>query len=106
MKSSTQHYFLFLFFSLKCFAFLILSLDYSFDKTEPNEPHIADQLVSHHDCSNQYNLRQYSLTRAQPCGQDPYSLESTRGIASIFERAKAKRLKAWTCEAYVKREVF
>ena len=29
---------------------------------------------------------------------------NTRAIINIFARVKAKRLKAWTCEANVKRE--
>ena len=33
------------------------------------------------------------------CGETPSALESTRAIASVFVRTKAKRLKAWTCEA-------
>ena len=50
------------------------------------------------------SLRQFSLTRVQPCAQDTSSLESTRAIANVFVRAKAKRLNA--CEAFVKREKF
>ena len=74
------------------------------DHVDPNDPHISDLLVSHYDCSKQHNLRQFSLTRVQPCVQAPSAFESTRAIVNVFVRAKAKRLKTWTCEAYVKRE--
>ena len=72
----------------------------------PNDPHISDLLVSHYDCSRQNNLRQFSLTRVKPCSQAPSSLEYTRVLADVYVRAKAKRLKAWTCEAYIKKERF
>ena len=74
----------------------MVSLDSSTDIVEPNDPHFSDLLVSHYECSNQPNLRQFSLTRVQPCAQAPASLESTRAIANVFVRAKVQRLKAWT----------
>ena len=52
------------------------------------------------------NLRRFGLTRVQPCTPAPTSLEYTRVIASVFVRAKAKRLKAWTCEAHQSIERF
>ena len=99
----------FLFFnSLYCFLpslLLVLSQNTpSSDHVDPNDPHISDLLVSHYDCSKQHNLRQFSLTRVQPCVQAPSAFETTRAIVNVFVRAKAKRLRAWTCEAYVKRE--
>ena len=78
----------------------------SSDHVYPNVPHNSDLLVSHFDCSKQHNLRQFSLTRVQPCVQAPSACESTRAIANVFVRAKDKRLRAWTCEAYVRREKF
>ena len=89
-----------------CFLPITSSTDSSSDHVDPNDPHISDLLVSHYDCSKQHNLRQFSLTRVQPCSQAPSSFESTRAIVNVFVRAKAKRLKAWTCEAYVEREKF
>ena len=53
-----------------------------------------------------HNLRQFSLSRVQPYSQAASSFESTRAIVNVFVRAKTKRPKAWTCEAYVKREKF
>ena len=82
----------------------MLSLDPSSDIIEPNDPHISALLVSHYACSKQHNLRQFSSTRVQPCAQAPSALESTRAIGNVFVRAKAKRIKAWTCESYFKPE--
>ena len=88
-------------------SFLIFSqLTPSSDHVDPNDPHISDLSVSHYDCSKQHNLRQFSLTRVLPCAQAPSAFDSTRAIVNVFVRAKAKRLKAWNCEAYVKREKF
>ena len=100
---SSFFYLLLTSYSLLPFTFSIGS---SSDHVEPNDPHISDLLVSHYDCPKQHNLRPFCLTRVQPCSQAPSSFESTRAIVKIFVRAKAKRLKAWTCEAYVKRENF
>ena len=85
---------------------ITFSTDSSSDHVNPKGPHISDLLVSHYDCSKQHNLRHISLTRVQPCSQAPSSFESTRAIVNVFVRAKAKRLKARTCEAYVKPEKF
>ena len=82
--------------------FLVLSqLTPSSDHVDPNDPHISHLLVSHYDCSKQHNLRQFSLTRVQPCAQAPSAFESTCAIVNVFVRAKAKRLKAWTCEEVI-----
>ena len=103
MLSSILHSFFYFLSSL----FLASSqINSSPDHVDPNDPHISDLLVSHYDCFKQHNLRQFSLTRVQPCTQAPSAFESTRAIVDVFVRAKAKRLKAWTCEAYVKREKF
>ena len=62
-------------------------------------------MVPQYDCSK-HNLRQFSLTRVQPSAQALSSLERTRAIATVFVLAEAKRLRAWTCEAYVQQEKF
>ena len=81
---------------LLCFIPITSSTDSSSDHVDSNDPHISDLLISHYDCSKQHNLRQFSLTRFQPCSQAPSSFESTRGFVNVFVRAKAERLKAWT----------
>ena len=103
MKSHSKHYFLFFLFLLKYFTLLNLSLDSPTDVVKPNDPHPSDLLVSHYDCTKQPNLRQFSSIRVQPCAQASSTFEGTRAMAIVYVRAKAKRLKAWTTEAYVKR---
>ena len=76
------------------------------DLIDDTDPNISQLLVSHYDCTHQNNLRQFSLTRVQQCSQAPSALEYTRVIASVYVRAKAKRLKAWICEAKIKKERF
>ena len=100
---SSFFYILLSFYSFLPFTF---SIESSSDQVDPNDHHISDLLVSHYDCSKQHNLGQFSLTRVQPCSQAPSSFESTRAIVNVFVRAQAKRLKAWTREAYVKRGNF
>ena len=95
MLSSFLHSFFYFFSSLFLASFQITP---SPDHVDPNDPHISDLLVSHYDRSKQHNLRQFSLTRVQPCAQAPSAFESTRAIVDVFVRAKAKRPKAWTCE--------
>ena len=44
----------------------------------PDDPRITKLLASHYDCSKQYNLRQFSLTRVQECNQAPSEIEHSR----------------------------
>ena len=60
---------------LFCFLPITFSTDSSSDHVDPNDRHISDLLISHYDCSKQHNLRQFSLTRVQPCSQAPSSFE-------------------------------
>ena len=98
MKSSFKHSFLFFFNLLKYFTLLTFPLDPSSYMIAHNDPHISDLMVSHYDYSKQHNLRQFSLTRVQPCAQAPSALKSTRAIDNVSVRSKAKRPKRWTCE--------
>ena len=95
-----------LFYFLSSLFLVFSQIPSSFDHVDPSDPHISDLLASHYDCSKQHILRQFSLPRVPPCAQAPSAFESTLAIVNVFVRAKAKRLKAWTCEAYVKREKF
>ena len=63
-------------------------------------------MVSHYDCSKQHTFRQFGLTRVKPCVEAPSDLTSTRAIANVFVRAKAKRHKVWTYKAYLKGKNF
>ena len=87
----------FLFYLLTPPVLIFSQVSSTSDHVDPNDPHNSDLLVSHYGCSKQHNLQQFSLTRVQPCVQAPSAFESTRAIVNVFVRAKAKRLKAWTC---------
>ena len=79
--------------------------------TTNSENHISDQdpnilnlMVSHYDCAKQNNLRQFSLLNVEPCKQAPSDIQHTKTQATIYVRAKAKRIKAFKWEAYIKTE--
>ena len=68
------------------------------------DPNILNLMVSHYDCAKQNNLGQFSLLKVEPCKQAPSDIQHTRTHATVYVRAKAKRIKAFKCEAYVKPE--
>ena len=77
--------------------------------TTNSENHISDQdpnilnlMVSHYDCAKQNNLRQFSLLNVEPCKQAPSDIQHTKTQATVYVRAKAKRIKAFKSEAYIK----
>ena len=61
-------------------------------------------MVSHYDCAKQNNLIQFSLLIVEPCKQAPSDIQHTKTQATVYVRAKAKRIKAFKCEAYIKTE--
>ena len=61
-------------------------------------------MVYHYDCAKQNNLRQFSLINVEPCKQAPSDIQHTKTQATVYVRAKAKRIKAFKCEAYIKTE--
>ena len=69
----------------------------------PDDLRITKLLASHYDCSKQYNLRQFSLTRVQECNQAPSEIEHSRVLVSVYIKAKAKRIKAFRCVARVQK---
>ena len=72
------------------------------NEVKPEDPNISNLIVSHYDCSKQHNLRQFNLLNVQSCHQAPSNIQHTRTQATVYVRAKAKRIKAFKCEAYVK----
>ena len=68
------------------------------------DPNILNLMVLHYDCAKQTNLRQFSLLNVEPCKQAPSDIQLTETQATVYVRAKAKRIKAFKCEAYVKTE--
>ena len=68
------------------------------------DPNILNLMVSHYDCAKQNNLRQFSLLNVEPCKQAPPDIQHTKTQATVYVRAKAKRIKAFKCGAYIKTE--
>ena len=66
------------------------------------DPNILTLMVSHYDCAKQNNLRQFSLLNVEPCKQAPSDIQHTKTQATVYVGAKAKRIKAFKCEAYIK----
>ena len=66
----------------------------------PKDPNILNFMVSHYDCAKQNNLKQFSLLNVEPCKQAPSDKQHTKTQATVCVRAKAKRIKAFKCEAY------
>ena len=61
-------------------------------------------MVSHYDCAKQTNLKQFSLLNVEQCKQAPSDIQHTRTQATVYVRAKSKRIKAFKCEACVETE--
>ena len=68
------------------------------------DPNILNLIVSHYDCAEQNNLRKFSLLNVEQCNQAPSDIQHTKTQATVYARAKAKRIKAFKCEAYIKTE--
>ena len=54
--------------------------------------------------AKQNNLRQFSLLNVEQCKQAPSDIQHTKIQATVYVRAKAKRIKAFKCEAHIKTE--
>ena len=61
----------------------------------PQDPNILNLMDSHYDCAKRTNLRQFSLLNAEPCKQAPSDIQHTKTQATVYVRAKAKRIKAY-----------
>ena len=66
------------------------------------DPNISNLMVSHYDCAKQNSLRQFSLLNVEPCKQAPSDIQHTKTQATVHFRPKAKRIKAFKCETYIK----
>ena len=69
-----------------------------------HDPYILNLMVSSYDCAKQNNLKQFSLLNVEPCKQAPSDIQHTKTQATVYVRAKAKRIKAFKSEAYIKTE--
>ena len=72
------------------------------NRISPQDPNILNIMVSHYDCAKQNNLRKFSLLNVEPCKQAPSDIQHTKTQATLYVRAKAKRIKVFKCEAYTK----
>ena len=70
----------------------------------PDDPNITNLMVSHYDCQKQHNLRQFNLLNVQQCTEAPSNIQHANVKARVYVRAKAKRIKAYKCVAYAKKE--
>ena len=69
-----------------------------------DDPNITNLMVSHYDCEKQHNLRQFNLLNVKPCTEALSNIQHAKVRARVYIRAKAKRVKAFKCEAYAKKE--
>ena len=69
-----------------------------------DNPNITIFMVSHYDCAKQHNLRQFNLPNVKQCTEAPSDIKHARVKARVYVRAKAKRINAFKCVAYAKKE--
>ena len=90
-------------------AYIIHIFNSTSDTTNPEnqiseqDPNLLNLMVAHYDCAKQNNLRQFSLLNVEPCKHAPSDIQHTKTQATVYVRAKAKRIKAFKCEAYMKK---
>ena len=51
-----------------------------------------------------YNIRQFNLPNVKQCTEAPSNIQHANVQARVYVRAKAKRVRAFNCEAYAKKE--
>ena len=61
-------------------------------------------MVSYYDCEQQHNLRQFNLLIVKPCTEATSNSQHGKFKARVYVRDKAKRVKAFNCEAFAKKE--
>ena len=69
-----------------------------------DDPNLTNLMNSHYDCAKQHNLRQFNLLNVKQCTEAPSDIEHASVKARVYVRAKAKRIKAFKCVAYAKKE--
>ena len=69
-----------------------------------DDPNITNLMVSHYYCAKQHNLRQFNLLNVKQCTEAPSDIKHASVKARVYVRAKAKRIKAFKCVAYAKKE--
>ena len=66
----------------------------------PDDPNSTNFPVSHYDCEKHLNLRQFNILNVKPCDETPSNIQHGKVRARVHVPAKAKRVKAFKCEAY------
>ena len=61
-------------------------------------------MVPHYDCAKQHNLRQFNLLNVKQCTEAHSDIKHASVKARVHFRAKAKRINAFKCVAYAKKE--
>ena len=61
-------------------------------------------MVSHNDCAKQHSLRQFNLLNVKQYTEAPSDFQHASVKARVYVRAKAKRIRAFKCVAYAKKE--
>ena len=69
-----------------------------------DDSNITNLMVSNYDCAKQHNLRQFNLLNVKQCTKAPSDIKHASVKARVYVRAKAKRIKAFKCVAYAKKE--
>ena len=69
-----------------------------------DDPNITNLMVSHYDCAKQHNICQFRLLKVKQCTEAPSNIQHANVQARVYVRAKAKRFRAFKCEAYAKKE--
>ena len=69
-----------------------------------DDPNITNLMVSHYDCAKQHNRCQFNLLNVKQCTEAPSNKQHASVQARVYVRAKAKRVRAFKCEAYGKKE--
>ena len=61
-------------------------------------------MVSHYDCEKKHKFRQFDLLNLKQCTDAPSNIQHASFKARVYVRAKAKRIKAYKCVAYARKE--
>ena len=69
-----------------------------------DDANLTNLMVSHYDCANQHNLRQFNLPNVKQCTEASSDLKHASVKTRVYVRAKAKRIKAFKCVAYAKKK--
>ena len=69
-----------------------------------DQPNITNLIVSDYDWGKQHNLRRFNLLKMKQCPEALSNIQYANVQARVRVRAKAKRVKAFKCAIYAKKE--